>query len=514
MVARPTRSLQENCLSMLLHNDEHGRTVAALVDAGLFEGDYGVLAERAIDYWQRYNVAPKAQAGDLVSEIIEEGGPRARTFEEILRSTVVLADQVNTAFTLDQLRSFVRAQQIKRALMESAEKVQAMQEQSSDEVEAIWQDLLTNDDKVGFERGMSLGEYDRVLKYIEGRQLEFPTGIEQLDKAHIGPARETVLLLLGPTGAGKTWGCIHIVRQSLLQGKRVAHVSLEMSEEQVGMRYYQHLFGAAKRRFDPYRDERHQRIMLTEFKEDKGGRLVLDEDHLPVQREIDPEFALTGIYSRDELELRLATSGARLLDNLIIKRFASLTIDGLEAWLDQLARHENFEPDMLILDYFGLISHGQRMSEHRLGLGDAFKRFRSLMISRHMAGVAPHQVSRLGSSGRTARMHHVAEDWSMTNTADVVLSFSRTEDERAKNLARLFVDKARDEIDKFGMVLIQNYALGQFALKSYYLPGHYFKVMEPWFDRDKKDDEREDRRERRYDDEEEPQERLYDRDRR
>lgn len=494
---RPARALQENILSLLIHNDEHGRVIAAEVDVSLFEGDYGVLAERALDFWKRYNTAPKAQAGDLVADLLDDGGPRAKTFEEILRSTVILADQVNSAYTIDQLRKFVKVQSIKRAVMESAEKINALQDESADEVIAIWQDMLSTKDAIGFQRGMSLGEYDRVLRYLEGRVLEFPTGIQLLDAAHVGPARETVLLLLGPTGSGKTWFCIHTARQALRAGKRVAHVSLEMSEEQVAMRYYQALFSAAKRRDD---DE----IKLTELRFlDKDGRR-LDPDQ-PFERGrtsrnperklvVEPEFTLTGPYAKEELELRLATSGARVLDNLVIKRFPSMTIDNLTVWLDQLQRHERFEPDMLILDYFGLVSHGERLSEHRLGLGDAFKRFRALMIERHMAGVAPHQIGRAGAASGKTRMGHVAEAWSMTNDADVVLSFSRTEGERAINLARLFVDKARDEIDKFGVVLTQNYALGQFVLESYRMPGKYLDIMKPWLGAERDDDDRADDR--------------------
>jgi hypothetical protein len=52
-------SLQENLLTLLFHYDKAGKKVADAIDPNLFEGDYRVFAERAIEYWKKYQKAPQ-----------------------------------------------------------------------------------------------------------------------------------------------------------------------------------------------------------------------------------------------------------------------------------------------------------------------------------------------------------------------------------------------------------------------------------------------------------------------
>ena len=64
-------------------------------------------------------------------------------------------------------------------------------------------------------------------------------------------------------------------------------------------------------------------------------------------------------------------------------------------------------------------------------------------------------------------MTHIAEDWSVVQTADFLLSYSATESEQAFGLARLHIDKARVPGAKGKtLILSQNYDLGQYCLTS------------------------------------------------
>lgn len=486
-VDKPTKALQENVLAMLLHNEKQGKLVAGMVDPELFEGDYGVIAGEAVDYWKRYGRAPGAQAGDLIAKIVEAGDAKARLYEEILRSTIELADTINEVYVLDQLKAFVRAQQIKRAIMQSAERVNALAELATDEVEAIWNDLLRKKDMIAFDRGLSLAEFGRVLDYLENQQLEFPTGITAFDKAFICPARGTVLLLLGPSGKGKSWFCVHLGKMALMRNKRVLHITLEMSEEQVAQRYYQSLFSASKR---------NKENEIGKFRKEGGDKSL----PLVTFDTVDSDFLLRGNYARDELELRLnAVVGARV-DNLIIKRFPVLSMDGLEAYLDGLQNHENWTPDMVILDYWGLIDPKVRTDEYRLGMGRAFKQFRSLMVARNMAGVTPNQVTRKGIESTSNKMTDAAEDISVAYTADIVLNYSSTDREQRRGLGRLYVSKGRDERDKFGVFLIQNYDTGQFAVDSRPITTEVYNLIAKLSEDREDDDETstDDKNERRF----------------
>lgn len=476
MVDRLNATLQENVITLLCYDDEQGKLVANLIDPNLFEGDYRIIAERAVEYWFKHSEAPKNHTPDLVAEILEDPHNRkGNTYRRILTAMAELAGTVNTDYVLDQLRTFTRMQKLKDAILRSAEQLNAKQETAIEEVEKIWNELLHVRD-VGFEPGLNLTDVDTVISYLQQQQTEFKTGIKELDQRHIVPYRGAVMLMIGATGRGKTWFLINTGKQGLLQRKRVLHISLEMSEEQVAARYYQALFGAAKR-------DKTAEISTLDL---DGNENV---SGLNVET-VDAEFTLDSGMVRDELEQRINRWGQRLHKNIIIKRFPSLTPQGLEAYLDNLEIAQGFIPDLIILDYIGLMKVGQ---EKRTDTGRNLVEFRSICIERNMAGVTAQQSSKIGAQARTITLAHTAEDWSLTNTADIVLTFSATDMEYRYGLGRIYVGKARDEEDKFGVLITQNYKMGQFVLESAYLHKTYWELVKELEDDSGEDKGEEDR---------------------
>jgi hypothetical protein len=201
---------------------------------------------------------------------------------------------------------------------------------------------------------------------------------------------------------------------------------------------------------------------------------------------VKPDFTMDGPLVHDELVSRITWMG-RKVENLIIKRFSGLTIDKLNAYLDNLEIVHGFIPDMILLDYIGLMKLNTK--DFRLSLGQVMKDFRDLCIERHVAGVTAQQASKMGATGKSIGLGHVAEDWSLTNTADMVLTYSTTDMEFRYGLGRLYVAKARDEADKFGVLLTQNYKGGQFMLDSTFLGPKYWELIQEMREASGNDDE-------------------------
>jgi hypothetical protein len=79
--------------------------------------------------------------------------------------------------------------------------------------------------------------------------------------------------------------------------------------------------------------------------------------------------------------------------------------------------------------------------------------------------VTAHQASKKAVDSKVTRAGMVAEDWSIVGTADTVLTYSRTEQEFKRGLARIMVEHTRANVRDHFMVLIsQAYATGQFCL--------------------------------------------------
>jgi len=68
----------------------------------------------------------------------------------------------------------------------------------------------------------------------------------------------------------------------------------------------------------------------------------------------------------------------------------------------------------------------------------------------------------------------------------VVLTYSQTPAEKSLNLARLFVEKARNEESKMQVLITQAYGVGQFCLDSAPIHSDYWDFMETRTERETK----------------------------
>lgn len=484
MADKFTSSQQENLLSLIAFSKEHCKLVLDLVDTEYFTSDYRVIAERCAEYVRKYDRPPgREHLFDLLSDIVEDTQNRNRNaYIRIVQQLDELHKDVNTKYVIDQANNFIRKQSLTSALMKSAELLQSGKLNTMDQVEEMWTGLLRAD-HAGFSAGTRITDYERILDYLGTQYKEFDTGIPAFDKYSIVPYRGAAMLFLASTGMGKSWWLTHLGKRALLMRKKILHVSLEMSEEECGSRYLQSLFSIGKR---------SESRLLIELGKDRYDRLK----SMSIE-EVTPELAFNSKSIYDDLRVRMTTMGTRF-DNLLIKRFPPryLTGDLFRAYLDTLERTENFVPDLVLLDYLGITKTDAR--DHRIGLGRNFEDFRGVAVERNHALATAHQIARRGAGAKFVDVTDIAEDWSLVGTADRAIVYSQTAQENKLGLARLFAAKARSDADKFGVLITQSYAMGQFLLDSVGLDDRYWDALKSTAEEAEVDDDPEEEEE--YDD--------------
>jgi len=458
---RPHRSLQEDLITLLCHSDEHGRLVANLALPEHFEGDYRVIAERALIYWQEYKRAPRAHTANLISDILEEEHDRrAPTFRRLLMSMAELQASINTTYVINQLRLFKRLQELKGAILTAADQLQSGTEFSLQQAQDVLNDILHVRDVI-FDPGLRLDDPTPLLHSMDERgAAEFTTGVEAFDRAGIAPKRGSIMLLLAATNKGKSWWLTHLGRRAMMYRKKVLHITLEMRDIAVMQRYYQGLF------------------VIPNY---ESGKLIEQTTlHLDGDRDIvgigvariELDFSWASELMQLELMSRVQEK-AELLKYIRIKQFprGSLSLNGLRGYLDMMESVEHFTPDMLIIDYPAIMKLDP--NNLRISMGALYNDLAGLLVERNMAGAFVHQLSRAGADARAGKLTHVAEDWSVVQTVDDVIVYSQTRGEAARGLARLGVDKARSTAGKFNVLITQSYRTGQFVLQSGRMPSSY-----------------------------------------
>ena len=468
------RSLQENLITLLCHH-EHGKIVAHLADPGLFEGDYALIAAAAVDYWRQFQTAPKAHTADLFAAEIERGGRQATALKRTLLAMAQLAEQLNADYVINQLQEFTKKQLLKDAVLKAAELL-SRDDGAIEEVETVMAEVLKAQ-HAQYDSGTRLDdELEPFLDRLALREAEFITGIKPLDDAGIVPARGQIMLLIGGKGRGKSWFLTNVGRHALMRRKRVLHVSLEMDEADCRLRYYQALFSVPRRAVRS-RDGSPGRVDVKRLQFDPRQRAVTAIHSGTVV----PVFSFASTLIRQELETRIVQMGGKAA-NLIIKRFPNrtLSIDGLDGYLDMLAATDNFVPDIVCLDYARLMKIPMRSTgDYRIGIGHNMEMLRALAIRRNFALVTADQLNRIGNDKRQARSTMVGEDWSQVTTADICITHSATDAERRDGLCRLYVDHARTERDKIMVLLAQALDIGQFCMQAAHMPEDYFERLMP-----------------------------------
>lgn len=464
--------LQENLLSLLCFDDKHAAIIRGLVPEDAFEGLYREVARTVYGYVDTQKEAPKAHLPDLFDTVIESNDKKAAQYRNVLKHLNSTFKDVNAAYVMTRLHKFIRLQALKGATMGMIEVLQEnkVDDDVVDRLETIMANAMRQRLEV-FDPGISLGNKATSLAYLDTMEDEvFHTGIKELDAAKLGPMRKGLHLLIGLKKSGKTWWLVNLAKNSFLEGRRTLHISLEMDEQKIARRYHQALFAMCKRRPTNEREA----LWQTKFTLNDLARLEGLDRH-----EMKPKLALSDADIRRKLEQRIDKFGVRL-DRMRIKSFPSgmLTMRGLVAYLDSLEMREGFTPDLLIVDYPRIMKLDPK--NETAELGRITVELRGVCVERNIAGAIVAQSNRGGMNKKRLDSANIGTDFSQTQTVDTVLTYSQTEFERRLGLARIFVDSAREESDKWAVLIAQSYATGQFCRDSVRMRDDYWNILDKY----------------------------------
>lgn len=455
MTSNLPRSLSESLVTLLCTNEAQGGQVAGLIDADYLDPPYDDIASRVLEYRRRFKKVPGvAHLDDLFDDVLSNPKhKRHQLYLSIFEGIVAQADKLNAEYVLLRVNEYMRSQRMKAAVIEAGQKFTQGGDDTLSEVESILHKALKFR-PTSLDSGVFLSDKKKVLGFLSNPVKAIcPLGIPELDRRDLGPTPGEMMEFIGKKGSGKTTFCVHVGVMALMEGLRVAHISLEMNEDRVMPKYLANLFAVA-RRPDPFQ-------VVSVGSGDNPEFVV--KTRRPKYNFADPAIAR-------KMSAKMGQWGEQF-GNLVVKSFPSgqMTIPELEAYLDGLEASHKFTPHVLIIDYPDLMAVDPRQ-EYRIALGRLWVNLRGLFKERNIAGVCPAQSNREGERTKLITSALIGEDYSKAQTADIILTYSQTLPERQLGLARLYVDKARNEEDQFTVLISQSYTTGKFVIDSRFMP--------------------------------------------
>tara|TARA_R110000765_G_scaffold401406_2_gene496792 strand:- start:373 stop:1317 length:945 start_codon:yes stop_codon:yes gene_type:complete len=240
---------------------------------------------------------------------------------------------------------------------------------------------------------------DYEARFAKFTRVTCPTGIPQLDKKDVlngGLARGEIGVITAPTGVGKSHWLVNVGAAAIKAGKNVVHYTFELTETAVGVRYDSNLCDIPSSEVQDRKEE-----VLSLYKDSNFGKLIIKEY---------PTGSASVVTLRNHLE-KLAM--------------------------------KDFIPGLIIIDYADIMRSTRSYDSLRHELKLIYEELRNLAMEMQLPVWTASQANREASEKEVVGLDNMAEAYGKAMVADVVISLSRKQLEKATGAGRLFVAKNR-----------------------------------------------------------------------
>lgn len=202
---------------------------------------------------------------------------------------------------------------------------------------------------------------------------------------------------------GKSHFLVHLGAAALKQGKNVLYYSYELNERAIGIRFDSHLLGINST--DCY-DSREEIKKYYEENQENLGRLKI-------------KYYPTG----------------------------TATINTIRSHVEKLGIQEKFRPDLILIDYAGIMRSTEKYELLRLELKKIYEELRSLANELDVPIWTASQSNKEGADKEVVDLTNMAEAYGQAHVADFIVGLARKSLDKATGYGTIFIAKNRAGMD-------------------------------------------------------------------
>jgi replicative DNA helicase len=377
-------------LKNLIYNEDFVRKILPYLKCEYFQ-DYSqkVVFEEIQEFFSSYNQLPTKEAIEI--EIENRTDLTEESFKNCLAITTSLEyEPVEDEWLFSTTEKWCKDRAIYLALMESIQIADGGDsKRNRDAIPSILQEALS----VSFDTHIGhdyIEDVEARYEFYHKKDLKISFDIDYLNRITGGGlSPKTLNLFVAPPGVGKSLFLCHFSASTLLQGKNVLYITLEMAEERIAERIDANLLDVS----------------------------VQDVSKLSK----DQFFSKTNQLSRK-------TQG-----KLIIKEYppGTASANHFRVLLKELEMKKNFVPDAIVIDYLNLCSS----SRYKTSTSNSYtyvksiaEELRGLGVEYNIPTVSAVQFNREGSSTSDSSMENVSDSYGIAFTADILLALISTDE--------------------------------------------------------------------------------------
>ena len=399
---------QIKIIAGLLTDKSFLERILDIVEIDAFENEaHRWIVNEVIQYYNQYRGMPSSQVFSVRMDTIKSDEFKASVVEHLKAVHFKIKDS-DLQFVKEQFLEFCKNQKLKGAIVES---VDHLKSGDYDKIKSLVDKAM----KAGMERNLGHDyNVDVATRMSEMCRKVVPTGwdvVDSLMDGGLGPGELGVVV--APAGVGKSWLLCSLGAKAMAAGKNVAHFTLELNENYVGLRYDCCFTGIN------FQDIKHHQSTVEQKLKSIKGRLF-------------------------------------------VKYFPLKTVcaQSLKFHVERIQTLNNFKIDEIIVEYADILRplEKEKNSNSYSEGGSIYEELRQIAGELQLPIWTASQANRTALGEDIVQAQNVSDSYRKIMTADFVLSLSRNIDDKANNTARFHVIKNRFGPD--GITLYSNMDTG------------------------------------------------------
>lgn len=390
---------QTKCIAALVSDRSFLERIADILAPEYFETDaHKWTIDLILKYFVKYKELPTMEVFKMEIKSIPETQEvlRVAVFDEIKNAYKHTAD-TDVKYVKEQFLTFCKQMKLKHAICNSVNYLK------TGNYEAI-QHEIDEAMRAGLERNLG-HEYlsDVDMRMSQMARTCIKTGWDIIDtRLDGGLGKGELGFIVAPAGSGKSWLLVRLGAEAMKQGKNVLHITLELNENYVGLRYDAYFAGIA---FQEVRKNITTiKTKLEEHKKNGGGQLFVK--YFPLKT-ASPQTLKTHI---ERLQL----------------------ITGVKI-------------DMMIVDYADILRPfmADKNANSYSEAGSVYEELRSIAGELQIPVWSASQSNRGAHEEEIIQAHNVADSYRKIMTGDAIFSLSRKTQDKIASTGRLYFIKNR-----------------------------------------------------------------------
>ena len=386
-------NLEQTILSNLISSPDYTRKVIPYLKEEYFQDTTEKVVFKTISlYVDRYKSPPEDK------EIIKLDLQKATLNEEQYKVAKEYVDNLSSDISeeqfewlIDETEMWCKDKAIYNAILSGIHIIDGKsKDQTADAIPSILIDALS----VSFDTHIGhdyMEQYDERYDYYHEVEEKIPFDLEFFNKITKGGLpNKTLNICLAGTGVGKSLFMCHVAAATLLQGKNVLYITLEMAEKKIAERI----------------DANLMNITMTDLHD------------LP----------------RRMFESRIEKIQKKTQGKLIIKEYptASAHCGHFRSLHSELLLKKSFKPHIIFVDYLNICAsqrfrYGSNVNSYTYIKGIA-EEMRGLAVELNVPFVSATQTTRQGFTSTDIGLEDTSESFGLPATADLMFALISTEE--------------------------------------------------------------------------------------